>query len=128
MAITVEGFGKDKNGQRQTLIHIGSSVDYLQSANYTPKSSGMHINLADGKIDAYNFTLTANGGNGSILIDSAGDIPLKIGNNFQVTWDGTMTSAGANINNANIQNPVRNINAISIAIFSTTKFAIGAPC
>lgn len=106
-------------GDKQALIHVGSSSYYLQSNNYSSGSSGMHINLADGKIDAYNFTLTANGGNGQIVIDSAGSVPLKIGEKFQVSWDGVMTSDGAIIRTATIDDANINRGTITSATINT---------
>ena len=92
-----------KGGSSKKLIHIGEEEYYLQSSNYISNSSGMHIDLSNGKIDAYNFTLTASGSGGNILIDSDGSIPLKIGEKFQVSWDGVMTSDGATIRTATIE-------------------------
>ena len=60
-----------EKGQR-SLINIGKTEYYLQTKNYEYKSfitsdnskfdpgTGMKINLADGTIDAYNFTLKSN--------------------------------------------------------------------
>ena len=91
------------DGSSQTLIYIGESSYYLQSNDYNGTSAGMHINLEDGQILAYNFQLKASGSGGDVIINSeATTYPLQIGSNFKVSWSGVMESAGATINTANI--------------------------
>ena len=55
------------------IIHIASDKYYLQSDNYlkadgTKADLGMHINLKDGKIDAYNLKITSK----NVILDSSG--------------------------------------------------------
>ena len=88
----------------------------------------MHINLADGKIDAFNFTLTANGSGGKILIDSEGSIPLKIGDNFQVGWDGKMIATSATLNSAtiNTMTATKNTRFMGSSFLLFVSFLIGS--
>ena len=58
------------------IIHIASDKYYLQSNNYlkadgTKANLGMHIDLKDGKIDAYNLKITSK----NVILDSSGGSP-----------------------------------------------------
>jgi hypothetical protein len=85
-------------GSKQNLLYFSSAGSYIQSNNFSSSSeTGMKINLDEGNITAYNFLLEAGSGNDKIIIDSdtSNDFPLKIGNNFKVTWDGSLYANNA---------------------------------
>lgn len=85
-------------------INFDGTNATITSGNYS-SNSGMQIDLDDGKIDAYNFTLTAGSGNEQIIITSNNhktkgkydENPLTIGSKFSVAWDGTVTMSQAQI-------------------------------
>lgn len=79
----------------------------IQSGAYDA-GQGMSINLANGTINAHQFTLTAGtlneqgnavlgGADRTILIDTtASNYPLRIGSNFKVDWDGKLEAQNGN--------------------------------
>ena len=97
----------------QTLIEISDSKYILQSANfekreiYTPKGyidgRGLQINLNDGKIQGYDFTLIAGtkdsqGVSRQIIINTEDqNYPFKIGSSFKVNWNGKLIASEAEV-------------------------------
>jgi hypothetical protein len=78
------------NNEYKDILTVGSGTYILESLNYD-EGQGLHFNLNDGSIQAYNFYLEAGTGDNTLIISSdANDDPLSIGNgNFRVEWDGT---------------------------------------
>jgi hypothetical protein len=98
------------------LIHIGEYEYYLQSSNYSEETeneytytdeitgdtitttlpvpgTGMKIDINNGHIIGYDFTLTAGNGDNKIIINSNdANNPFMVGPNFRVSWDGTVTA------------------------------------
>lgn len=81
---------KDTCEPAHTLIYMGDSAYYLQSHDYASGRTGVKLDLRDGKLEGYNFTIKAKGAKGAITISSTAEKPLTIGNNFSVDWDGTL--------------------------------------
>ena len=78
---------------------------YLQSGNYVYGTSGTQIDLVNNTFNAYSgFTLKAYSGNNYILIDATADTnayPLRVGENFKVSWSGAITATGGTFTNIN---------------------------
>lgn len=85
---------KDTCNPAHTLIYMGDSAYYLQSHDYALGTTGVKLDLENGKLEGYNFTIKAKGNKGTITISSTEEKPLTIGSNFSVDWDGTL-HAGA---------------------------------
>ena len=106
------------------LIYIGSDNYYLQSENWVNNSSGIQFDLKEGKIELYraNYSETftkyqvavASGvytastaaqtitGDMSVKINSQDlTYPLRIGNNFKVSWGGIVDANGGKFDNLN---------------------------
>jgi hypothetical protein len=100
-------YGYDNTAKKyKPLMVVGSSY-YLQTLDYVPENgttagAGTKIDLAQGRITSYKFTIKAvNAEKGQIVINSdSGSKPLQIiGNNsdrtknaeFTVEWDGSVT-------------------------------------
>lgn len=69
--------------------------------NVTTPGTGMRINMAQPKIDAYSFTLMAQKNNDPkqfIKISSSGSCPFNISNNFKIGWDGSFKNNSFSIN------------------------------
>ena len=94
-------------GRYTPLMYVGRSKYYLQSMNYSKTNqTGINFNLSDGRIIGYNFGISAykspiENDDGTkedvtdkyIYMDSSDDkYPFKIGNQFNVQWDGTITA------------------------------------
>lgn len=63
-----------------TLIHVSSSDYYLQSSNYNGSTAGTRINLKDGSITSFNFSLLAKtDANNYLNITSTPSIEMKVG-------------------------------------------------
>lgn len=82
-------------------IEFDGNEGIIESGAYKAGKTGMSINLAAGTIDAHTFTLTAGkdnatiaaGTDNTILIDTeATNYPLRIGSQFSVAWDGTLSA------------------------------------
>lgn len=74
--------GKDGKGR---LLFDGDKAT-ITSQYYTSNRAGMILDFDDGFVKMYNA-------NGNILIDSSNSTnPLKIGTNFAVRWDGSITA------------------------------------
>lgn len=85
-------------GSKKDLLYFSSADSYIQSNNFSNSSeTGMRIDLDEGNITAYDFLLEAGTGSDKIIIDSdtSNDFPLKIGNDFKVTWDGSLYANNA---------------------------------
>lgn len=93
------GKSSTDDGKGTGRIIFNGTSGTIQSAAYP--ASGMSINLADGTIDADNFSLSAGkdfwGSDGEYkkdgfisLTTEADQRPLWIGSNFSVEWDGTL--------------------------------------
>lgn len=81
---------KDTCDSAHTLIYMGDSAYYLQSHDYASGTTGVKLDLENGKLEGYNFTIKAKGNKGTITISSTEEKPLTIGSNFSVDWDGTL--------------------------------------
>lgn len=94
----------------KTLVNITQTEQSLQSADYLAPSGeargkGMRISLSGKELKAYSgFTLKAFQDNTDnyILIDAtAQSYPLKITENFKVSWAGSVTAQGGTFNDIN---------------------------
>lgn len=102
-------YQKDENStvEQKNLIYIDKNDLYLQSRDFrnitrdaenkiTEYGAGTKIDIADGKITSYDFTINAYGvygdnQSGYITIDSgANKYPLDINNQFTVDWGGNI--------------------------------------
>lgn len=102
-------YQKDENStvEQKNLIYIDKNDLYLQSRDFrnitrdaenkiTEYGAGTKIDIADGKITSYDFTINAYGVYGDnqlgyITIDSgANKYPLDINNQFTVDWGGNI--------------------------------------
>lgn len=107
-----EGYLMINGKNKRRLINIGNDAYYLQTYNYsTDDRTGTKIDLANGLIQSYNFTILAygtgnNSGNWIQIQSSHGTTPLAIGSgnrdnineaHFRVNWDGTLYAQGADI-------------------------------
>ena len=104
-----EGYLMVNGKNKKRLINIGNDTYYLQTYNYdtTNHGAGTRIDLANGLIQSYNFTIlaygTENNSNNWIQIKSSHlTTPLAIGSEssadaakFHVNWDGTLHATGA---------------------------------
>ena len=108
-----------ENGNR--LIHIGIDDYYLQTENFNSNTTnyaniydengnvlsdnedsdifaessgaGTKIDLKNGKITSYDFTIDAYSNNNHLLLSSSADTyPLSINDTFKVNWNGAMLS------------------------------------
>lgn len=108
-----------ENGNR--LIHIGIDDYYLQTDNFNSNTTnyaniydengnvlsdnedsdifaessgaGTKIDLKNGKITSYDFTIDAYSNNNHLLLSSSADTyPLSINDTFKVNWNGAMLS------------------------------------
>lgn len=84
-----------KSGARELdLIKIGSSDWFMNSQNWNNDAgTGINFNMTNGRITAYNFMIKAskkvNNEPKSIIINSSDEnYPLRIGDNFKVSWEG----------------------------------------
>ena len=95
----------------KNLLYIGTSTQYIQTANYVQNTSGTKIDLATGKIEGYS-DLTLKGGttgsNGSFYLSttdttatiagaSRSGLRLTIGSGFGVDKNGKLYASGAYI-------------------------------
>ena len=78
---------------------------YLQSGNYVYGTSGTQIDLVNNIFNAYSgFTLKAYSGDNYILIDATAGTnayPLRVGENFKVSWSGAISATGGTFTNIN---------------------------
>ena len=78
---------------------------YLQSGNYVYGTSGTQIDLVNNTFNAYSgFTLKAYSGDNYILIDATAGTnayPLRVGENFKVSWSGAISATGGTFTNIN---------------------------
>ena len=97
-----------QQSDEQTILEVSDSTYILRSANYyegqiyTSQNGyldgrGLQIDLNNGKIQGYDFTLkagTRGTQNKQIIINTEDkDYPFKIGNNFSVQWNGSIKSS-----------------------------------
>ena len=77
------------------LIKIGINNWFMQSQDWVSGKSGIRFDMAEGKITAYSFTIKAyKAKNKYIYIDSTDSThPLKIGDKFNVDWEGKVTAS-----------------------------------
>lgn len=116
-----------ENGNR--LIHIGIDDYYLQTDNFNSNGTnnvdiydengnilsddensdifaessgaGTKIDLKNGKITSYDFTIDAYSNNNHLLLSSSADTyPLSINDTFKVNWNGAMFSTAGVIGNS----------------------------
>lgn len=88
--------GKSSGGR----IQFDGTKATIQSPGFETSDTGMQLDLDDGKITAYQFTLNAGkstkakgeaGQNNNIYLSTeAKNYPLQIGSNFKVAWDGSI--------------------------------------
>ncbi len=88
-------YKKDTTDTGINLMEISKTSFVLQSHNWnTANSSGIQLDMLNGKIIAYQFVLKAYSSDKkyTLLIDSTqSKVPFKIGTNFEVSWDGSVT-------------------------------------
>ena len=97
-----------QQSDEQTILEVSDSTYILRSANYykgqiyTSQNGyidgrGLQINLNNGKIQGYDFTLiagTRDTYNKQLIINTEDeDYPFKIGNNFSIQWNGSIKSS-----------------------------------
>ena len=112
------------NDSGNNLIYISPSEYYIQSDDFDPNTKGMHLNLVDGEIIAYQFELDSkniyinsdadgtgygvieikgnDSGNSLTLTNDSAQDPIGIrdsSNNalFVVGWDGSITTPNFNV-------------------------------
>lgn len=92
------------NNATKTLVHISTTEQSLQSADYDATSkTGIRLSLSGKELKAYSgFTLQAYKGSQYVLLDAtATDYPLRVygseDKQFRVNWDGGMYATGAEI-------------------------------
>lgn len=87
-------YKKDSTDTGINLMEISKTRFVLQSHNWsTANSSGIQLDMLNGKITAYQFVLKAYSGDKkyTLLIDSTqSKVPFRIGTNFEVSWDGSV--------------------------------------
>ena len=100
-----------QQSEEQTILEVSDSTYILRSANYYKgqlytqngyiDGRGLQIDLNNGKIQGYDFTLkagTRGTQNKQIIINTEDkDYPFKIGNNFSVEWNGSLHSSKGQI-------------------------------
>lgn len=113
------------NDSGNNLIYISPSEYYIQSDDFDPNTKGMHLNLVDGEIIAYQFELDSkniyinsdadgtgygvieikgkDSGNSLTLTNDSAQDPIGIrdsSNNalFVVGWDGSITTPNFSVN------------------------------
>ena len=81
------------------LIYISNDEYYMQTDNFSDSidKAGLKFDLKNGELIGYNFKLQAGTTPNQITIDSQGEYPLIIGNNFSVTWSGMVSMSNADI-------------------------------
>lgn len=88
----------------QTILEVSDSTYILRSANYYKgqlytqngyiDGRGLQIDLNNGKIQGYDFTLKAGADDTKIIINTEDqNYPFKIGNNFSIQWNGSIKSS-----------------------------------
>lgn len=92
----------------QSLINFSNTEQYLQSISYKEGESGVRFDLQNQYLKAYgkfeiNATKTAK--KEYIILSTAETAqPLQIGNNFKVSWAGSITAEGGTFNNITVNN------------------------
>lgn len=100
-----------QQSDEQTILEVSDSTYILRSANYYKgqlytqngyiDGRGLQIDLNNGKIQGYDFTLiagTRGTDNKQIIINTEDqNYPFKIGNNFKIDWDGKLFASGADV-------------------------------
>lgn len=77
-----EDYFRIKSIKGEDLIRIGKDEYFLKTDNFDGESQGVKLDLANGKLIGYNFSLQALGENNSgVIIDSSGNPYLQINNN-----------------------------------------------
>ena len=88
----------DPNKKVVPIFNVGENSFYLRTANYSMANhKGMEINLGTGRLNAYDFNITAYNGDDtsqyiSVKSDTSG-YPLDIAGAFKVAWDGSFRGA-----------------------------------
>lgn len=73
--------------------YVGTLEDYQQEYLSMVSASGFKLDLKNSRIEGYDLSMRgiSADGKGSFTLDSgAAEIPFTIGNNFKVSWDGTL--------------------------------------
>lgn len=87
-------YKKDSTDTGINLMEISKTRFVLQSHNWSSaNSSGIQLDMLNGKITAYQFVLKAYSSDKKyiLLIDSTQTkVPFRIGTNFEVSWDGSV--------------------------------------
>ena len=88
----------DPNKPVVPIFNVGQNSFYLRTANYSAANhKGMEINLGSGRMNAYDFNITAYKADDTskfIAIKSdTGGYPLNIADAFKVDWDGSFRGA-----------------------------------
>ena len=91
---------KDISAATHRENYLATLVPYYQSESGDEIGSGMLLDLKNGIINGYDLRLRGinkNNPDKSIVIDSSDvSIPLRIGSNFTVSWDGVLTCKNIN--------------------------------
>lgn len=82
----------NNNSQTKSLIYVSNDAYYLQTADFEQETSGVKIDLKNGRIDAYDFTIDAwiketsgtNKGKGKGIILNSNPDPAKSQSYFRV--------------------------------------------
>ena len=91
----------------QSLINFSNTEQYLQSISYKEGSSGVRFDLKDQYLKAYGkFEINATKTEKEYIILSTAQNaqPFQIGNNFKVSWAGSITAEGGTFNNITVNN------------------------
>ena len=89
----------DPNKKVVPIFNVGENSFYLRTANYSQANhKGMEINLGTGRLNAYDFNITAYNSSDtskfiSIKSDTSG-YPINIADAFKVDWNGAFRGAG----------------------------------
>lgn len=85
--------------EKTTLLNIGPSHQFIQSANYST-NTGMKIDLSDGKITGHNANLSFKNGSNTVTISSdvgSNGYPISVNNKFRVDWEGNLKATDASL-------------------------------
>lgn len=95
---------------KKTLVNISKTEQSFQSSDYAPpsgdtKGNGIRLSLSGKELKAYSgFQLKAYAdSNNYIEINADPNVtyPLRVTNNFRVSWDGTVNATGGTFTNIN---------------------------
>ena len=74
-----------------SLMQVGTTGYWLQSADYVPNISGFRLDLTNGHMEGRNFFIDLTNDNGYIKIGQNGsDYAIDVNSQFLVKWDGSV--------------------------------------